>query len=73
MTTTKRYDVMTWYHDREEFTPQIGVRRGPYTLFGLRKALRKLRDLGYETNRAGAFCVLVQRIEPGKPKRKYAD
>jgi hypothetical protein len=39
--------IKTWDTDADEFTPQRGVRCGPYTLFGLRKAVRKLRRLGY--------------------------
>lgn len=53
------YDVLTWDIDKQKFTPQRGVRRGPYTLFGLRKALRKLGNMGY----AGSHrepCVSVE-------------
>ena len=55
------YYVLTYDPETEEFTPQAGVRCGPYTLFGLRKALRKLQDLGYDTSRNGGFSVLVER------------
>lgn len=41
------YGVTTWDSDLQEFTPQIGVPVGPYTLFGLRPALRALRQMGY--------------------------
>lgn len=47
-----RYYVSTWDTERGEFTPQAGVRTGPYTLFGLRKALRKLKDMGYSCDRS---------------------
>lgn len=40
-----RYYVLTWDPNRGEFTPQRGVRSGPYSLFGLRRALRKLEAL----------------------------
>lgn len=46
-----RYYVTTWCADAQTFTPQIGVRTGPYTMFGLRRALRKLRELGYSADR----------------------
>lgn len=45
-----RYYVTTWDTYRQEFTPQKGVRTGPYSLFGLRKAIRKLRAIGYPCN-----------------------
>lgn len=45
--TPRQYFIETWDADLQEFTPQKGVRRGPYTLFGLRKAIRKLRRMGY--------------------------
>lgn len=54
-----RYYVHTWDPDTKEFTPQNGVRVGPWSKWGLRKALRSLQDMGYETTRAGGFCVLV--------------
>lgn len=43
----RRYYVTTWDTDMQEFTPQIGVLEGPYSLMGLRRALRALRELGY--------------------------
>jgi hypothetical protein len=42
-----RYYIQTYDAEKGEFTPQVGVRTGPYTLFGLRKAIRKLRAMGY--------------------------
>lgn len=47
----RKYYVTTYDADLYAFTPQKGVRTGPYTLFGLRKALRKLQALGYPCNR----------------------
>lgn len=44
----KRYYVETWDVNTQAFSPQKGVRAGPYSLFGLRRAIRKLRELGYE-------------------------
>jgi hypothetical protein len=55
-----RYYVLTWDTDRQGFTPQPGVRAGPYTLFGLRKALKALRQLCYPADRSDP-SVLVER------------
>ena len=55
-----RYFIQTWNSDRQDFTPQQGVRTGPYRLFGLRPALRKLRDMGYEA-RKGDNSTYVAR------------
>lgn len=45
------YYVHTIDPDGDCFTPQIGVPEGPYTLMGLRKALRALQSMGYEASR----------------------
>ncbi len=58
-----KYRVLTWDGEKGKFTPQSGVRSGPYTLFGLRKALRALRGCGYSARRYD-ICVLVERVEP---------
>jgi hypothetical protein len=50
MSKPKLY-VLTWDTEKQAFTPQQGVRRGPYTLFGIRKALRKLQAMGYPCDR----------------------
>ena len=47
----RRYYVFTYDWEQAEYTPQLGVYCGPYSLFGLRRALRKLRDMGYDTGR----------------------
>lgn len=60
------YDVLTWDTDLQKFTPQTGVRRGPYTLFGTRRALRKLAQMGY-AGRPSEPCVLVTQRVPGSP------
>jgi len=52
--TRPRYRVTTWDADKQAFTPQRGVRSGPYSQFGLRRALRRLRELGYDACRADA-------------------
>lgn len=46
-----KYYVKTWDSEKQKFTPQRGVRTGPYTLFSLRRALRKLREMGYDATR----------------------
>ncbi len=58
-----KYEVLTWDMDLQKFTPQQGVRRGPYSLWGLKRALRKLQAIGYPCNRNQADSdpsVLVQ-------------
>ncbi len=57
-----RYYVETWDTDKQDFTPQRGVRCGPYSLFGMRKALRKLREMGYSA-RKGDWAVRVYSPE----------
>jgi len=57
----RKYNVTTWDLDKQMWTPQKGVRKGPYSKWGLRKALRALRNLGYDTNRRCAFYVYVER------------
>jgi hypothetical protein len=54
------FRVLTWDTDLQEFTPQDGVDPGPYTLFGLRPALRQLREMGYGGWQSP--CVLVDRV-----------
>lgn len=61
-TKTKLY-VRTWDHEKHKWTPQRGVRTGPYTQFGVRRALRKLRSMGYETGRENGFSVLIESSE----------
>ncbi len=56
-----KYYVRTWDMDLQRFTPQQGVRTGPYSLFGLRAALRKLRTMGYDIKRTFAPSVLIER------------
>jgi hypothetical protein len=57
----QKYEVLTWDFDKRDWTPQKGIRRGPYTLFGLRKAIRKLREMGYGYRRCDMFCALIQQ------------
>ncbi len=57
-----RYYVYTWDTDKQDWTPQAGVRCGPWSKWGLRKALRKLREYGYSA-RKGDPAVSVSRVE----------
>ena len=57
MTTKAKYEVLTWDHEKHCWTPQQGVRRGPHTIHGLRRALRKLRDYGYSCEYSSAHGV----------------
>jgi len=45
-----KYYVATWDVKKGMFTPEKGVRTGPYSLWGLRNAIRKLRECGYPCN-----------------------
>lgn len=44
---TRQYFVETWDMDEQTFTPQEGIPSGPYSMFGLRRALRQLQECGY--------------------------
>jgi hypothetical protein len=48
-----RYYVTTWDADKGEYTPQKGVRTGPWSLWGLRKAILALRSMGYSADYDG--------------------
>lgn len=63
-----KYRVLTWDPELQRFTPQAGVRAGPYTQFGLRKALRRLRQTGYSADRRD-YSVLVERIDEAREGR----
>jgi hypothetical protein len=67
-TVKVRYYVETYDSNLEKFTAQRGVRKGPYSLFGLRTALRKLRSMGYPCDRDDP-SVLVTR----KPEKVFVD
>ncbi len=63
--SSPRYRVLTWDTDKQAWTPQQGVRCGPYSIHGLRRALRKLRRIGYPCNyhSCGACGDLSVRVE----------
>lgn len=56
---TRRYYITTWDSDSQTFTPQVGVRTGPYSLFGLRKAIHKLQAMGYDCGRSDPSIYVV--------------
>lgn len=56
-----RYEILTWDANRHKFTPQIGVRKGPYTLFGLRRAVRKLRRMNFDACRSDPSVLVAVR------------
>jgi hypothetical protein len=58
-----RYYVTTYDPERGDFTPQAGVRTGPYTLFGLRRALRALRTWGYPATRDDPSVYVERRTQ----------
>ncbi|MCH8851120.1 MAG: hypothetical protein IID41_00545 [Planctomycetes bacterium] len=60
--TRRKYYVTTWDTELEKFTPQKGVRTGPHSWRGLRRALRALQELGYPANR-GDPSTLVESAE----------
>ncbi len=57
-----KYYVETWDYEKHAYTPQKGVRTGPWSLWGLRKPLRLLRTMGYEGGRDSP-SILVYRKE----------
>lgn len=57
-----KYQVRTWDMDKQKWTPQEGVRKGPYNLFGLRKALRKLNNMGYATTKSDGNYVFIEAL-----------
>lgn len=74
-TRKRRYYVKTWDTNKGDFSPQPGVRTGPYSLMGLRKAIRKLRAWGYPCDyrsgcgrrfESGDPSVLIYAVDPGE-------
>ncbi len=61
------YFVKTWDWERHEFTPQEGVSVGPYSLMGLRAALRKLKTLGYDAKRGDNSTLVYREDVPDEP------
>lgn len=63
-----RYYIWTWDTDKQSFTPQAGVRCGPWSKWGLRRAIRRLREMGYpcdySSKGSGDPSVKIERVEP---------
>ena len=57
------YYVTTWDTEQQRFTPQEGVSPGPHSKWELRKVLRELQTLAYDTSRNGGHSVLVERLK----------
>ncbi len=55
----KRYYVYTWDAEKRDWTPQKGVRCGPWSLWGLRKPLRLLRGMGYSADKDDPSVLLL--------------
>ena len=51
MAETTTYDILTYDYKLGKWTPQKGVRRGPYSKWGVKRALRKLQTMGYDARR----------------------
>ncbi len=56
-----KYYVTTWDSDLQMFTPQDGVQTGPYSKWGLRKAIRELRNMGYDARRNDSSTMIESR------------
>ena len=63
---TTTYFVQTWDTDAQQFTPQAGVSLGPYSLWGLRRALRKLQLLGYPARRGDCSVYVEADVQSQK-------
>ena len=64
-----KYRVLIWSPTVRRYIPAPGVKAAPYGQFTVRKALRKLEQLGH---RLVGHAVLVERIDvarEGRPAR----
>lgn len=60
-----RYEVLTYDIDTGEFTPQQALRRAPWSKWGLRRALRRLRTMGYDgTRQDNSILVQLHKENP---------
>lgn len=61
-----RYNVTTYDADLRDYTPQEGVNCTNLDIFGLKRCLRELKDLGYSCDYSkeggGDPSVIVERI-----------
>jgi hypothetical protein len=59
-----RYRILTWDVDKQNWTREVRVRAGPWTLSGLKRASRQVRALGgYEGLRDTSVMVDCERIK----------
>lgn len=56
------YNVTTYDYELEEYTPQIGLPKGPFKLWELRGILRRLSDMGYPTHRSDGTDILIEKV-----------
>ena len=64
-----RYRVLVWRPDVRRYIPAPGVKAAPYGQFAVRKALRRLMEMGHALY---GHMVLVERIDvsrEGRPPR----
>jgi hypothetical protein len=61
------YEVLTRDYEDNKWSPQRGVRKGPYTKWGLRKALKKLQAMGYQATKDDP-SVLVRSYKKNPPR-----
>lgn len=64
------FEVSTWDYEKQEFTPQKGVRHRVHGPAGLRRALRALSGMAYDTGR-WSTDVLVERVKPPLRNDEY--
>jgi len=65
-----KYRVLVWRADVRRYVPAANVRPGPYGLFAIRKALRRLVEMGHSLG--SGHAILVERIDvarEGRPAR----
>lgn len=63
------YYVYTYDADVGDYTVQDGVPEGPWTKWGLREAIRLLRECGYPSDRYDNFVLISdERIECHEPQ-----
>lgn len=54
--------MTTWDTDRQEFTPQTGAPSVVDIKWDLRRALRQLQAMGYDTTKRAGYSVYVYKI-----------
>jgi hypothetical protein len=56
------YQVRTWSFETETWTAQEDLPT-VWTKWGLRKAIRRLRQMGYGYGRCDMLCALIEKME----------